>query len=166
MTRTGWKKLALAVALALVAAAAQTAPAAAYQFTFTVSKFAICNPQTKVGHNCSLYMQATNVAPAVLPPLKVRMTLDVGPWLIAQVAAGSAQWSCSISAGQMVTCIYLGPYPVPMGFTFPPITVRVKAKPIPGAFQWAPVCGNAAAYLGGIQQPVAAPGCTLVVIIP
>jgi hypothetical protein len=165
MTRT-WNRLALALAAALVAVLAQATPAAAYQFTFAVTKFAICNPQTKVGHNCSLYMQATNVAPAVLPPVKVRMNLDVGPWLLAQVAAGSSKWSCSISAGQLVKCIYLGPYPVPMGFTFPPITVRVKAKPIPGAFQWAPVCGDTGAYLGGILQPLSATGCTLVVIIP
>jgi hypothetical protein len=160
------KKLALALAAALVAAAVQTTPAAAYTFNFTVTKFPICNPQTKVGQHCSLSMQATNVSPAVPAPLKVRMNLDVGPWLQAQVAAGSSKWSCSISAGQKVTCTYLGPYPVPMNFTFPAITVRVRAKAIPGAFQWAPVCGDAGAYLGITLLPFGASGCTLVVIIP
>ncbi|HEV2000276.1 MAG TPA: hypothetical protein VGQ97_07295 [Xanthobacteraceae bacterium] len=81
--------------------------------------------------------------------------------------ANGAAWQCSISpGGQKVTCNYVGPMPVPMGFGFPPITVRALAKKIMGSFLWAPVCGDVGAYQANVLQPLLAQGCALVVIIP
>ena len=56
-------------------------------------------------------------------PITVTDTL---PAELTYVSATGAGWSCS-AAGQVVTCLYTGAYPVASGATLPPITLTVAA---------------------------------------
>jgi hypothetical protein len=156
----------LLLALSVVGAVAWSEPARAYSFHINVSPFPLCLPVTHIGSYCSLSIDAFNVQPAIPFGRIVAVGLNFGPLFKAAYVGGQA-WSCTIGgSGSTATCKYTGPKPVPTGFLFPSIAVRIKARPLATKTPVSTsVCAKIAVFFMGLQ-PTLAQHCINLIVAP